>query len=112
MMQAGSVIIDLAAESGGNTDLTQPGKTINHQGVIIHGPLNVASQVPEHASEMYAKNLFNFTLPMLTETGDLSIDFEDEVIAGTLLTHNGEIKNQAVREFIETQMDTQSKGTN
>jgi NAD(P) transhydrogenase subunit alpha len=112
MMQAGSVIIDLAAESGGNTHLTQPGETIVHQGVTIHGPLNVASQVPEHASEMYSKNLFNFTLPMLTETGDLSIDFEDEVIAGTLLTHNGEIKNQAVREFIETQMDTQSKGTN
>ena len=112
MMQAGSVIIDLAAESGGNTHLTQPGKTIVHKGVTIHAPLNVASQVPEHASEMYAKNLFNFTLPMFTEEGELSIDFDDEIIAGTLLTHNGEIKNNAVRELIETQMDNQSKGTN
>lgn len=106
MMQAGSVIIDLAAESGGNTHLTQAGKTIVHQGVTIHGPLNVASQVPEHASEMYAKNLLNFTLPMLDETGELNIDFEDEVIAGALLTHEGEITNNDVRQF----MDTQSKG--
>ena len=105
MMQAGSVIIDLAAESGGNTDLTQPGKTINHQGVIIHGPLNVASQVPEHASEMYAKNLFNFTAPMVSEAGELAIDFKDEVIAGALLTHKGEIKNTAVSDFINTLTD-------
>ena len=111
MMQAGSVIIDLAAESGGNTHLTQAGKTIVHQGVSIYGPLNVASQVPEHASEMYAKNLFNFTAPMISETGELSIDLEDEVIAGTLLTHQGKITNTAVREFMDRQSDTQPKGT-
>ena len=103
MMQAGSVIIDLAAESGGNTDLTQPGKTIKHKGVIIHGPLNVPSQVPEHASEMYAKNLFNFLTPMLTEEGELDINFDDEVIAGALLTHEGKLINDNVRKFIETQ---------
>ncbi len=103
MMQAGSVIIDLAAESGGNTDLTKPGETIKHNGVVVHGPLNVPSQVPEHASEMYAKNLFNFTVPMLTEDGELDIDFDDEVIAGALLTHEGQIKNESVREFLENQ---------
>ena len=103
MMQAGSVIIDLAAESGGNTDLTQPGETITHNGVTIHGPLNVPSQVPEHASEMYAKNLLNFMSPMVDEAGELAIDFDDEVIAGSLLTHEGEIKNDDVRTFIEKQ---------
>ena len=104
MMQAGSVIIDLAAESGGNTDLTQPGETIKHNGVTIHGPLNVPSQVPEHASEMYAKNLLNFTMPMINEDGELEIDFEDEVIVGSLLTHEGEIKNDDVRTFIDNQL--------
>lgn len=108
MMQPGSVIIDLAAESGGNTDLTKPGETIKHKGVTIHGPLNVPSQVPEHASEMYAKNLFNFTSPMINEGGELAIDFEDEIIAGSLLTHKGEIKNDDIRTFIEKQ----SKGAN
>jgi len=108
MMQAGSVIIDLAAESGGNTDLTQPGETIKHKGVTIHGPLNVPSQVPEHASEMYAKNLLNFTLPMINEEGELEIDFDDEIIAGSLLTHEGEITNDDFRAFI----DKQSKGAN
>lgn len=108
MMQAGSVIIDLAAESGGNTDLTQPGETIIHNGVTIHGPLNVPSQVPEHASEMYAKNLLNFMTPMINEAGELAIDFDDEVIAGSLLTHEGEIKHDDVRTFIETQ----EKGAN
>ena len=99
-MKNGAVIIDLAAESGGNCTLTKPGETVEHNGVIIHGPLNVPSQVPVHASEMYAKNLFNFLSPMFNE-GEFNLDFEDEVIIGALLTHEGEICHEPTREQLE-----------
>ncbi|MCG5515335.1 MULTISPECIES: Re/Si-specific NAD(P)(+) transhydrogenase subunit alpha [unclassified Ectothiorhodospira] len=99
-MKSGAVIIDLAAEGGGNCELTKPGKTINKGGVTIHGPLNVASQVPLHASEMYAKNLLNFLTPMLPE-GKLELDWEDEIIAKSCLTHEGEIKHEATRSLVE-----------
>lgn len=99
-MKKGAVVIDLAAESGGNCTLTQPGETIDHNSVIIHAPLNVASQVPVHASEMYAKNLFNFLSPMIEE-GEYKPDFEDEVISGALLTHEGEIHHQPTLEQLE-----------
>lgn len=100
-MKAGSVIIDLAAEGGGNSTLTQPGETIVHNGVIIHAPLNVPSQVPQHASEMYAKNLLNFITPMFNEEGEYAPNFEDEVIVGSLLTKDGAITNDAIRELVE-----------
>jgi NAD(P) transhydrogenase subunit alpha len=99
-MQPGSVIIDLAAEGGGNCDLTKPGETVEHNGVIIHAPLNVPSQVPLHASEMFAKNLLNF-LELMIKEGDLTIDWEDEVIAESCLTHDGKIVNEPVRQLIE-----------
>ncbi|MCK5813845.1 MAG: Re/Si-specific NAD(P)(+) transhydrogenase subunit alpha [Cocleimonas sp.] len=101
-MKSGAVIIDLAAEGGGNCTLTKPNETITtDNGVIIHAPLNVSSQVAAHASEMYAKNLFNFITPMFNKEGEFAPDFEDEVIAGALLTHEGEIKHQPTRELIE-----------
>ncbi|EIJ34641.1 Re/Si-specific NAD(P)(+) transhydrogenase subunit alpha [Thiothrix nivea] len=99
-MKSGAIIIDLAAEGGGNCTLTQPGQTIVHNGVTIHAPLNVPSQVPVHASEMYAKNLFNFLSPMLKD-GQYQPDFEDEVIAGALLTHGGKIMNESIRQLVE-----------
>ncbi|ANB02107.1 Re/Si-specific NAD(P)(+) transhydrogenase subunit alpha [Ectothiorhodospira sp. BSL-9] len=99
-MKSGAVIIDLAAEGGGNCELTKPGKTVTKGGVTIHGPLNVASQVPLHASEMYAKNLLNFLTPMLPE-GKLVLDWEDEIIAKSCLTHEGEIKHEATRSLVE-----------
>ena len=99
-MKSGAVIIDLAAEGGGNCTLTQPGKTIVHNGVTIHAPLNVPSQVPVHASEMYAKNLLNFLTPML-KGGEYAPDFSDEVIAGALLTHEGKIMNDTIRQLVE-----------
>ncbi|OBS09460.1 Re/Si-specific NAD(P)(+) transhydrogenase subunit alpha [Acidihalobacter prosperus] len=99
-MKPGAVIVDLAAEGGGNCALTQPGKTVRHGAVIVHGPLNVPSQVPLHASEMYAKNLFNFLQPMLAE-GELKPDFEDEVIARSLLTRDGAIAHEPTRELVE-----------
>ncbi len=99
-MSPGSVIIDLAAEGGGNCELTSPDKTITHKGVIIHAPLNVSSQVPVHASEMYARNLFNFLQPMLVD-GKLKPDWDDEVIKGALLTRDGQITNEDVKAFTE-----------
>jgi len=99
-MKPGSVIIDLASEGGGNTDVTQAGKTIEHHGVVVHGPLNVPSQTPVHASEMYAKNLFNL-LGLFIEDKALNLNWDDEVIAGCALTHDGEIMHAPTRELVE-----------
>ena len=100
IMKPGAVIVDLAAESGGNCELTQAGETINHDGVLINGPVAVASSLPVHASEMYAKNLLNFINLFSNDDGNLVFDWEDEVIAGSVLTHEGEIKHAAVREAL------------
>lgn len=97
-MTLGSVIVDLAAERGGNCELTRPEETIVAQGVTIVGTINLASTVPYHASQMYAKNLTNF-LVHLTKEGKLRIDPADEITRGTLVTQNGEITNPRVREF-------------
>ncbi|OOG24140.1 NAD(P) transhydrogenase subunit alpha [Thioalkalivibrio denitrificans] len=99
-MKPGAVIVDLAAEGGGNCELTKPGETIEHKGVIIHGPLNIPSQVALHASEMYAKNLLNFLSPHIAE-GEFKPDWEDEIIAKSCLTHDGEIKHEATRSLVE-----------
>jgi NAD(P) transhydrogenase subunit alpha len=102
-MKAGAVIVDLASEGGGNCELTQPGETIEHEGrVVIHGPLNVPSELPVHASEMYAKNLFNLVSPFISEEGELALDFEDDVIAGCVLTHDGEIRAERYKSGGET----------
>jgi len=98
-MAAGSVIIDLAAEGGGNCELSQPGETILHHNVIIHAPLNVPSQMPTHASDMYSRNLYNL-LALMIKDGKLTLDWEDEILQGCVLTHAGEIKNAAVAEAI------------
>ena len=94
-MKMGAVIVDLASEGGGNCELTKPGETVDYEGrVTIHGPLNVAGELPIHASEMYAKNLFNLMSPFISEEGELTLDWEDEVLAGCVLTHDGEIKSE------------------
>ncbi|MGB5179923.1 MAG: Re/Si-specific NAD(P)(+) transhydrogenase subunit alpha [Gammaproteobacteria bacterium] len=99
-MKPGSVIIDLAAEGGGNCELTKAGEDIGHQGVIIAGPLNVPSMLAVHASEMYAKNLLNFLTPMIKD-GTLVPDWEDEVLAESVLTHQGEIRHEPTRKQVE-----------
>jgi len=99
-MKEGAVIIDLAAEGGGNCSLTKPGETVTHGDVIIHGPLDVASQVPVHASEMYAKNLYNFMQLVIDENGDYVPDFEDEIVIGALLTKDGEVMHEATVELL------------
>ena len=101
-MAAGSVIIDIAAEQGGNCELTQAGQTVVHGGVKIVGPVNLPASLPYHASEMYSRNLFNLLKPALPK-GELSIDWNDEVFAGAVLTHDGQIKHEATRKAVEGQ---------
>ena len=98
-MKPGAVIVDLSAESGGNCELTQPGSTVVHQGVTVDGPLNLASQAAVHASEMYAKNLLNLLDLLLQEDG-VKVDREDEVIAGCLLTHGGELVHEGTARLL------------
>lgn len=98
-MAPGSVIVDLAAERGGNCELTQAGKTVKEHGVTIIGQFNIATNVPYHASQMYAKNLSAFLLNLVKD-GKLQINEKDEIHRETLLTQGGEIVNARVREFV------------
>jgi H+-translocating NAD(P) transhydrogenase subunit alpha len=91
-LKPGSVIVDLAAETGGNCELTKPGESYEDNGVMISGPLNLASMGAMHASEMYARNVFNFLSLMVDKEGAFKLDWEDELIAKTCLTHDGENK--------------------
>jgi NAD(P) transhydrogenase subunit alpha len=95
LMKPGSVIVDLAAETGGNCELTQPGKTVIEHDVKILGPLNVPSTMAEHASQLYARNIDALLGLMISEDGELSLDFEDEIIKGACITRGGEIVNEA-----------------
>lgn len=97
-MKVGAVIVDLASEGGGNCELTEPGHTVDFESrITIHGPLNVASQTPVHASEMYAKNLFNLISPFITKDGELELDWNDEVLAKTVLLCEGVVKSNRIR---------------
>jgi NAD(P) transhydrogenase subunit alpha len=97
-MAPGSVIFDLASERGGNCELTKTGQTVIEHGVRIIGRINLASGVPYHASQMYARNVTVFILHLLKD-GKLRIDRDDEIIRETLLTSGGEVVNDRVREF-------------
>ena len=99
-MKPGGVIIDLAAETGGNCELTQAGKTVIENKVKIVGPINLAASLGKHASEMYSRNLFNFIAPAIKE-GELKIDWEDEVFALSNLTRDGKIIHKVSQELIE-----------
>ena len=98
-MRRGSIIVDLAAETGGNCELTRPGETVEVDGVSILGPVNLPSTVPYHASQMYARNIASF-LQLVVKDGKLHLDLEDQVIRETLVTHNKEVVNPAVRELL------------
>lgn len=99
-MKNGSVIIDLMAEGGGNSELTQLGETVEKNGVLIAGPGNVPSLAAVHASEMYARNLLKLLEPVLGEEGT-EIDFDDEVLDACVLTHAGEIRHEPTRKAVE-----------
>lgn len=98
-MAHGSVIVDLAAERGGNCELTKPGHTIVAHGVTIHGPENLASTVPYHASQMYAKNVATFLLH-LVKKGEAQLDMNDEITKETMMTRNGEVIQPRIREAL------------
>ncbi len=101
-MRTGSVIVDIAAEQGGNCELTKAGETVvTSNGVKVIGPVNLAGTLAYNASEMYARNLFNFLKPAIDKAGDLKIDWTDEVFAGAVLTHDGAIKHEATRKAVE-----------
>lgn len=96
-MRPGSVIVDLAAERGGNCELTQPGQTVLHEGVTIIGPLNLPATMPYHASQLYARNITSFAVNLL-KGGTLNLDMEDQIICDMLLTRNGQVVHPRVRE--------------
>jgi NAD(P) transhydrogenase subunit alpha len=100
-MLPGAVIVDLAAERGGNCELTQAGQSIVHQGVTIVGPVNLPSRAPYHASQMYATNVVNLLKLMVNKEGVLTINLEDEVIRETLVTHGGKVVNPRVSQLLE-----------
>jgi proton-translocating NAD(P)+ transhydrogenase subunit alpha len=99
-MAPGSVIIDLAAERGGNCELTRTGETVQAHGVTIIGAINLASSVPYHASQMYARNISTFLL-YLVKDGKLQLNMQDEIIRETMVTRDGEVVNARVREFFK-----------
>jgi NAD(P) transhydrogenase subunit alpha len=97
-MAPGSVIVDIAAERGGNCELTKAGEKIVEYGVTIIGWFNLATAVPYHASQMYAKNITTFLLYMMKD-GKIQLNMDDEIIRSTLITRDGQIVNGRVREF-------------
>jgi NAD(P) transhydrogenase subunit alpha len=98
-MSPGSVIVDIAAEQGGNCACTEPGKDVVHNGVTIIGPINLPSSMPVHASQMYSKNVLTLLQYML-KNGELLLNFDDDIIGSTCVTHAGEILNQRVKDAL------------
>jgi len=98
-MKPGAVVVDMAAETGGNVFGTVAGKEVRVGPAHVVGPVNLPSRMPVHTSEMFSKNLLNFLNPMLKD-GTLSLDWDDEVIAGTALTHAGEVRHPMVKQVL------------
>ncbi len=98
-MKPGSVVVDLAADQGGNVELSQPDKEVSYNGVTILGPANLPSSLPIHATQMYAKNLMTL-LDVILQDGELRLDLEDEIVDASLVVHAGEVRNERVREAI------------
>jgi len=99
-MKNGSVIIDLAASTGGNTDLTKNDTTVIHNGVSIVGNSRLASDMPSDASKLYGKNILNFLQLMIDKDGNINLNFEDDLIKGSCIAHNGDIVNDRVKSLI------------
>jgi NAD(P) transhydrogenase subunit alpha len=99
-MKPGSIIVDLAAERGGNCDLTESGKTVVKHGVTIIGPENVPSSVAFHASQMFGKNMENLLNLLIDDNGELQLDFEDEIVAETVISHDGDVPQARLRDIL------------
>jgi H+-translocating NAD(P) transhydrogenase subunit alpha len=100
-MKPGSVVIDLAGESGGNCEVSSPGERVVHDNVTVYAPLNLPSTMAEHASQLYARNVMALLELFLGEDGGVSLDFEDEIIAGACVTRNGEIVHEGAKKTVE-----------
>jgi H+-translocating NAD(P) transhydrogenase subunit alpha len=98
-MKPGSVIVDLAAETGGNCELTEAGETVVREDVTIVGPTGLPSSMADHASQLYARNV-QALLDVMVEEGELKLDFEDEVIAGACITRDGEIVHEGAKQAV------------
>jgi NAD(P) transhydrogenase subunit alpha len=99
-MKPGTVIVDLAAERGGNCELTRPGEEVVVNGVTILGPLNVPSTVAFHASQMYGKNIENTLMHLVDKEGALALDFSDEIVVETVIAHSGEVIHKRMRDLL------------
>ena len=109
-MKTGSVLVDLAAERGGNCESTQMGTTVVAHGVTIVGPENLASDVAYHASQMYGKNIQTL-LELILEEGEINLDFEDEIVAGTVIAHSGEVPHPYMRKLLDLPpLENESQG--
>jgi proton-translocating NAD(P)+ transhydrogenase subunit alpha len=97
-MKPGSVIVDLAAATGGNCELTEPGQTIQHGDVTIIGPLDLAAEMPEHASALYARNVQALLELLVSKEGELGLNWEDEILAGACITRDGEIVHEGAKQ--------------
>ena len=110
-MHPGSVIVDLAGEAGGNCELTQPGETILVDDVTIASPLNLPSTMPEHASQLYARNIMSLLELITGEEGRLELNFDDEVVSGACITRDGEIVHEGARKAAGAATETQQGAT-
>ena len=99
-MRPGSVIVDLASESGGNCARTKSGETVVANGVQILGPVNLPASIPVHASQMYSKNIVTLLGEIIGDEGQLALDFENDVVGPATVTHAGEVRNERVRQMI------------
>ena len=107
-MRPGSVIVDLAAENGGNCEVTEPGSITDHQQVKIIGPVNVPSSVPIHASQLYSRNMLSF-INHLAPEGEIELDFEDEITDGACIAHGGEIRQEATIQALKELEDQEER---
>ena len=107
-MRNGSVIIDLAAATGGNTELTKNNTTVIHNGISIVGNSNLPATMPSDASKLYGKNVLNFLQLVIDKTGQLNLNFEDDLVLGTCIAHNGKITNERVTGLLNEQLTAQS----
>lgn len=101
-MRSGSVIVDLAAATGGNTDLTENNKSVIHQGVTIIGNSALAASMPSDASKLYSKNVLNFLKLIITKEGNIDLNWEDDLVKGTCIVHDGKIVNERVQSLLPT----------
>src|SRR5437764_302581 len=97
-MKPGSVVVDLAASAGGNCELTEPGQTVERHGVKIVGVLDLAAEMPDHASQLYARNVQSLLELMVTKEGKLELNWEDEIVAGACITRDGEIVHEGAKQ--------------